>query len=125
MFTWLLFAGLLVGSPNQDLAECGPSIASRALLHLCLGERERIQGEAFPQDGAERRRRFETAAEHYRQASNLGTSEVKLRALTLLAHTYDVQHLNDATRRETVVRELTENLRRAGGIERLFYAARR
>jgi len=121
MVIGLLFAGLLAGSQTQVSSECVPSNPSGALLQLCLGEQETIQGEMSSEGDAERRRRFETAAEHYRHASNVGTAELRLKALTLLARTYDVQHLNDQTRRETVLRELADNLRRPGGIERLFY----
>jgi hypothetical protein len=41
-------------------------------MQLCLGEEEAKRAEAAPQGGAERNRRFETAAEHFRRASDLG-----------------------------------------------------
>jgi TonB family protein len=73
---------------------------------MCLGEDAATRAEASPSGSAERRRYFETAADHYRRASDLGTSEVKLQALTALATTYDVEKLDDPARREVVLREL-------------------
>ena len=104
MVIGLLFAGFLAGS--QAPAVCIPTGLSGAEMQLCFGEEETKRGEAFPQGSTERSRRFETAAEHYRRASDLGNSEVKLKALTALALTYDVQRLDDPARRETVLREL-------------------
>jgi TonB family protein len=75
-------------------------------MQLCLGEEEAKRGVASSQGTAEGRRHFETAADYFRRASDLGTSEVRLKALTALAQTYDTQHLNDPARRETVLREL-------------------
>lgn len=106
MVAGLLFVGFLAGSQAQVPAVCIPAGLNAATIQLCLGEEEAQRGETSPQGSVERRQRFETAAEHYRRASVLGTPEVQLQALTALALTYDVQRLNDPARREGVIREL-------------------
>lgn len=107
MVTGLLLVGFVAATGAQASAPCIPPGLDAATMQLCLGEEETRRGEASPPGSAERRRSFEAAAEHYRRASVLGTSEVQLNALTSLALTYDVQRLNDAARRETVIRELS------------------
>ena len=105
MVTGLLLVGFLAGSQAQPAAPCVGSGPSGA-LQLCLGEEEAKRGEALPQGSAERRRHLETAAEHYRRASDVGASDLKVKALTALAQTYDVRGLNEPGRREGVLREL-------------------
>lgn len=106
MVAGLLFVGFLAGSQAQLPAACVPSGLSAAMQQLCLGEEEAKRAEASPQGSAERRQQLDTAAEHYRRASDVGTSDVKVKALTALAHTYDERGLDEPDRREGVLREL-------------------
>ena len=75
-------------------ADCVPSNPTPAITQLCLAE------------AASRRGELETAAGHYRRASDIGTSDIQLRALIGLAQVYDTAGLNEPGLREGVLREL-------------------
>lgn len=104
----LLLVGVLAANQSgaQASTVCIPSGIGTAAMQLCLGEDEAKRGEESPQESVQRTRHFEAAAEHYRRASDVGTSEEQVKALTALAETYGVQGLNDPARQETVLREL-------------------
>src|SRR5262245_8670068 len=103
MAVGLLLIGLLAANETPDPCPAG---LGGAMAQLCLGDEEAARGAASPAGNAEQRLRFETAAQHYRLASRLGTVEDQLRALTALALMYDVQRLNDPSRRDGVLHEL-------------------
>jgi len=104
----LLLVGVFAAgqSGGQAPTGCLPSGLGTAAMQLCLGEEAAKRGEASPKESAERTRHLEAAADHYRRASDVGTADVQLQALTALAQILDAPHLNDAARRETVLREL-------------------
>ena len=108
MVAGLLLVGFLAGSQGgaQALAECLPSGLSVAAVQLCSGQEEAKRAEAAAEGSAERTRRLETAADHFRRASDVGTSEIRLKALTALAQIYDESYLNNPAQRETVLGEL-------------------
>jgi TonB family protein len=92
-------------APSTSIG-CAASMGSAAMDQLCLGEQEANLAAAFPAGTAERKRHFEAAADYFRRASDLGSSDVRLTALTALAKIYDTHQLNDPARREVVLREL-------------------
>ncbi|HEY5617055.1 MAG TPA: energy transducer TonB [Vicinamibacterales bacterium] len=93
-------------APPSPAVSCIATLGSSAADQLCLGEQEAKLGAASPVGTPERRNHLEAAADHYRRASDLGTSDVRLSALTALARIYDTPQLDDPARREVVLREL-------------------
>lgn len=85
--------------------ECVPSSPTPAMAQLCLADTAFTRAAAATAE-TERTREFETAADRYRRASDLGTSDVQVRALSRLAEVFDADRLNDPGRREGVLREL-------------------
>ena len=78
-----------------------------AAKEIRLGDDQIRLADAAPKGSAQRRRRLEVAAAHYRKAAN-GTSNFELaeRALEALVKLYDVDHLNLPERMEHVWQEL-------------------
>ena len=104
----VLLAAALSASQVSSTASTSrvPSVGNAAMEQLYLAEEDAKLGAASPDGSAERRHRFEQAAEHYQRASDLGTSALKLTALTGLAGIYESSRLNGPARREAVLREL-------------------
>ncbi len=85
--------------------ECIPSSPTPAMAQLCLADAAFTRA-AGATSSTERTREFEAAADLYRRASDLGRTDVQVRALGTLAEVFDVERLNDPGRREGVLREL-------------------
>ncbi len=96
-----------VSAPRQ--AACLQALAvsmDAAAGEICLGEEARRLAGAAPKESTQRTRQLETAADHYRKAVDVSSKvESKVRALDLLAQSYDAQHLNDPKRMEQALRE--------------------
>lgn len=99
-------AAVLAASQGASLPnECVATALDPASLQLCQGE-QAAKRASDARDGLQTSKLLETAAAHYRRAADLGSTDIRLRALTALAATYDSSRLNDPIRRETVLREL-------------------
>ncbi|MDO8793202.1 MAG: TonB family protein [Vicinamibacterales bacterium] len=85
---------------------CVPSGPNPASIQMCLADESAKLADQSPKGSAQRRRHFEAAAEHYRLAADVATSETKLKALAALVQIYDEQHLNDPAQADSVLREL-------------------
>ena len=87
-------------------AECVPSHPAPSISQICLAEAASKRAQSAPPGSAERMRELDTPADHYRRASDIGTSDIQLRALIGLAQVFDTAGLNEPGRREGVLREL-------------------
>ena len=107
----MVFATILVAllTLTQTVApatvECIPSSPTPAMAQLCLADAAFTRAAGATAE-TERTREFEAAADRYRRASDLGTTDVQVRALSRLAEVFDAERLNDPGRREGVLREL-------------------
>ena len=96
----------LTQSASLAPADCVPSTPTPSIAQVCLAEAASKRAQSAPPGSAERLRELDTAADHYRRASDIGTSDIQLRALLGLAQVYDTAGLNEPGRREGVLREL-------------------
>ena len=87
-------------------ADCVPSHPAPSVSQICLAEAASKRAQSAPPGSAERMRELDTPADHYRRASDIGTSDIQLRALIGLAQVFDTAGLNEPGRREGVLREL-------------------
>ena len=133
MFASLLVAGLLAAQrqgqtpapPAAEPSACSQALAggtSAAVSELCLAEEQVRQASAAKED-AERLRRLNDAAGHYRRASNLATeSQHRLAAFEALAVLYAPDRLNEYDQLEAALRELIDL--RPGDLDPVFRLAK-
>ncbi|MGH9253171.1 MAG: TonB family protein [Vicinamibacterales bacterium] len=104
--TMLLVTLTAVQVGSSTSAECLSPSPNAATTELCLAEQSVKRADSFPSGSAERTRELQNAAVRYRRASDLGTSDLRLRVLIALAQLYDAPRLNEPGQREGVLREL-------------------
>jgi TonB family protein len=107
VFGTMLLVSLTAGQVGSATsAECLSPSPNAATTELCVAEQLVTRAESLPLGSPERVRELQNAASRYRRASDLGTSELRLRALVALAQLYDRSRLNEPGERESVLREL-------------------
>jgi TonB family protein len=80
--------------------------ADAAAGEICSGEEAERLASAAQKESTARTRQLDAAAGHYRRAVVVSSKvETKVRALDLLAQSYDAQHLNDPKQMEQALRE--------------------
>jgi TonB family protein len=104
--TILLVSLAITQDRLSTMAECLSPSANAATAELCLAEQMVTRADSLSNGSADRQRELENAAVRYRRASDLGTSDLRVRALTALSQLYDEPRLNDSGQREGVLREL-------------------
>jgi TonB family protein len=106
-------------------ATCTKALAlafGAAASEICLAEEEASRANAAGKDSAERRQRFEAAAQHYRKGANLtSNTEVKIMALDALA-TISLIHLQQFDDAEAALREVIALM--PGDLKPVFRLAR-
>jgi hypothetical protein len=103
----VIWSAGLAGQSSLPLVARASASVQGATKEMRLGDDQIHLADAAPKGSAQRRRRLEVAAAHYRKAAN-GTSNFELaeRALEALVKLYDVDHLNQPERMEHVWQEL-------------------
>jgi len=97
---WLLQAA----APAAACTQAG--VASVAASELCQAEQSARAADGLPKGSAERTRRLEDAAQHYRRAVDLASDvDGRQRALDALADLYEAARLNRPDLLEGVLRE--------------------
>ena len=83
------------------------ALADGAASEICSGDEAARLANAALKDSAEKTRRLEAAAAHYRKAAALASKDTtKVMALNLVVGYYDAEHLNDPKQMETTLREV-------------------
>lgn len=135
----IMFIGDLQSQPPTSTPRPPTSACSSALAggtgpstaELCLGEEQETKSRLAK--GPDRESLLRVAAEHYRKAAGLATTNLKITALDALARVYGRESLNDFALLEPVLREVIDlrpgeldpvlRLAKAQEDEKLFDAA--
>ena len=102
-------SGLAERSPARPVPRSSACVGALAgaSKEFCLGDEQVRLADAAPKGSAQRSRRLQTAAAHYRKAaSRTSNFELAERALDTLVTLYDPEHLNESDRMELVWQEL-------------------